>query len=80
MAGFDQVSIVKETGFNSSDATKGILLKAVKPATGVSQRRSDSMFDKYQEFFNEAYSDGVIDRKTKHLIALGASLGAGCDP
>jgi AhpD family alkylhydroperoxidase len=35
---------------------------------------------KYQEFFNAAYAEGTIDRKTKHLIALGASLAAGCDP
>nr|WP_157212074.1 carboxymuconolactone decarboxylase family protein [Desulfomonile tiedjei] len=36
--------------------------------------------DKYQEFFEAAYSEGALDRKTKHLIALGASLSAGCDP
>jgi len=35
---------------------------------------------KYQEFFNVTYAEGAIDRKTKHLIALGASLAAGCDP
>ncbi len=38
------------------------------------------VLSKYQEFFNTAYGDGAIDRKTKHLIALGASLAAGCDP
>ena len=36
--------------------------------------------DTYQQFFDEVYNDGVIDVKTKHLIALGASLGAGCQP
>lgn len=36
--------------------------------------------NKYQEFFDIAYADGAIDVKTKHLIALGASLGAGCEP
>ncbi len=35
---------------------------------------------KYQEFFDVTYSDGAIDVKTKHLIALGASLAAGCEP
>ena len=35
---------------------------------------------KYREFFEAAYADGAIDRKTKHLIALAASLGAGCEP
>lgn len=35
---------------------------------------------KYQEFFNQAYAEGALDRKTKHLIALAASLAAGCEP
>ena len=34
----------------------------------------------YKQFFDEVYRDGAIDVKTKHLIALGASLGAGCQP
>jgi len=36
--------------------------------------------NKYREFFETAYADGAINRKMKHLIALGASLGAGCEP
>jgi len=36
--------------------------------------------EKYQQFFAQAYGAGAIDLKTKHLIALGASLGAGCQP
>ncbi len=35
---------------------------------------------KYQDFFDSVYEGGVIDTKTKHLIALGASLAAGCQP
>jgi alkylhydroperoxidase/carboxymuconolactone decarboxylase family protein YurZ len=35
---------------------------------------------KYQEFFDEVYEAGAIDVKTKNLIALGASLTAGCEP
>ena len=34
----------------------------------------------YQDFFNAVYQAGAIDIKTKHLIALGASLAAGCEP
>lgn len=34
----------------------------------------------YQKYFDEVYGEGAIDVKTKHLIALGASLGAGCQP
>lgn len=74
---------VAETGFNSSPVTRGVLFRAEKPVvSGVGRLRmsvQDSL-DKYQEFFNAAYAEGAIDRKTKHLIALGASLAAGCDP
>jgi AhpD family alkylhydroperoxidase len=35
---------------------------------------------KYQTFFDDVYAEGVLNRKTKHLIALGASLAAGCQP
>ncbi len=81
-AGFGDAEMVSETGFNSSPVTKGMLFKAVKLAASISERRVDSMaaLDKYQEFFEEAYVVGALDRKTKHLIALGASLAAGCDP
>ncbi|MDA8161350.1 MAG: hypothetical protein M0022_00370 [Desulfobacteraceae bacterium] len=35
---------------------------------------------KYQDFFKQVYEEGSIAIKTKYLIALGASLGAGCQP
>jgi hypothetical protein len=35
---------------------------------------------KYDEFFSMTYKSGAMDIKTKHLVALGASLGAGCQP
>ncbi len=39
------------------------------------------MFTPYDEFFAQVYSEqGPFDRKTKHLIALAASLAAGCEP
>ena len=81
-SGFVDAEMVSETGFNSSPVTKGVLFRAVKPVASISKRRVDSMvaLDKYKEFFEVAYAEGVLDRKTKHLIALGASLGAGCDP
>jgi len=34
----------------------------------------------YQSFFDMIYAKGALDRKTKHLIALGASLAADCEP
>jgi len=36
--------------------------------------------EKYDEFFSMTYLQGAMDIKTKHLVALGASLGAGCQP
>jgi len=42
---------------------------------------SDSeTLQKYQSFFSAVYEPGAVDVKTKHLIALGASLAAGCEP
>jgi alkylhydroperoxidase/carboxymuconolactone decarboxylase family protein YurZ len=35
---------------------------------------------KYDEFFSAAYESGAMDSKAKHLVALAASLGAGCQP
>jgi len=77
------VELVSETGFNSSPVTKGVLFRARKSAisdVGRFEMQSKDALLKYQEFFNAAYAEGTIDRKTKHLIALGASLAAGCDP
>lgn len=48
----------------------------------MSGERGKTMSDalgKYQEFFSQTYADGALSRKTKHLIALGASLAAGCE-
>jgi alkylhydroperoxidase/carboxymuconolactone decarboxylase family protein YurZ len=82
-AGFGGVELVKETGFNSTPNTKGVLIRARKEVAvkKMETRRSvDESLRKYQTFFDEVYAQGVLDRKTKHLIALGASLAAGCQP
>ena len=34
---------------------------------------------KFQDFFHAVFNTGVLDKKTKHLVALGASLAAACD-
>jgi len=77
------VELVSETGFDSSPMTKGVLFRARKSAISDVERfemEPKDALSKYQEFFNAAYAEGTIDRKMKHLIALGASLTAGCDP
>ncbi len=82
-AGYANVELVGETGFNSSPVTKGVLFRAIKSAISDLRRvgtEPKGALSMYQEFFNAAYAEGAIDRKTKHLIALGASLAAGCDP
>jgi len=38
------------------------------------------LLDKYQEFFDDAYKDGALNARTKIMVSLGASLGAGCEP
>jgi alkylhydroperoxidase/carboxymuconolactone decarboxylase family protein YurZ len=82
-AGFRDVEIRGETGFSSSPITRGMLFYATMPSTVALKRKEKKMQDPletYQDFFNQAYADGAIDRKTKHLIALSASLAAGCEP
>jgi alkylhydroperoxidase/carboxymuconolactone decarboxylase family protein YurZ len=80
-AGFIDEQLVTETGFNSSPKTKGALFRAIKAIVIVKEKvkAQGDPLSKYQEFFDEAYAQGSLDRKTKHLIALGASLAAGCE-
>ncbi|MDP3181469.1 MAG: carboxymuconolactone decarboxylase family protein [Desulfobaccales bacterium] len=82
-AGFPSANFVKLTGFKSSPYTEGALFYAEKP--GVTQEQEVSMSQKkalqaYEEFRGLTFGPGVLDLKTKYLIALGASLAAGCDP
>jgi hypothetical protein len=82
-AGFKEVEIRGETGLNSSPITRGMLFYAGMPSIKAVIKKEQEMkdlFETYQAFFNQAYADGAIDRKTKHLIALSASLAAGCEP
>ncbi|MBI5445469.1 MAG: methyltransferase domain-containing protein [Deltaproteobacteria bacterium] len=43
------------------------------------ERDMGETMDRFQGFFDAAYGPGVLDRKTKHLLALSASLATGCD-
>jgi alkylhydroperoxidase/carboxymuconolactone decarboxylase family protein YurZ len=78
-AGFKGVESAGETGFNSSPATRGTLFRAIRGEGGKGMAVEEGL-NKYRDFFEIAYADGAINRKMKHLIALGASLGAGCEP
>ena len=76
------MELVTETGFNSSPKTKGTLLRAKKPLViklQATKTTGEDLLEKYQAFFDAVYTEGALDRKTKHLIALGASLAAGCE-
>jgi len=82
-AGFADIELLAETGFNSSPVTNGALFRAIKPVISIVKEKgetTDDSLSKYQEFFDQTYAEGALDRKTKHLIALGASLMAGCEP
>ena len=40
----------------------------------------DEVIEYYNRFHAAVYgAEGALDRKTRHLICLGASLGAGCE-
>lgn len=82
-AGFQAAEFVKLTGFKSSPYTAGALFFAEKP--GVTQKKEvigvkPDALKAYEEFRGLTFESGALDRKTKYLIALGASLTAGCDP
>lgn len=57
-----------------------VVLKKAGPIEGaaVEGNMSDA-FGLYQDFFDAVYGPGVLDKKTKFLIAVGASLAAGCE-
>ncbi len=63
----------------------GVVLRKQDEATDVSaiQRKKErgvaDHMAKFEDFFHAVYHTGVLDRKTKHLVALGASLAAACD-
>ncbi|MCU0580669.1 MAG: carboxymuconolactone decarboxylase family protein [Desulfobacterota bacterium] len=78
-AGFGGAEMAGDTGFNSSAVTKGTMFRA-KKGIGEKAMSVEDGLKKYREFFEMAYADGALDRKMKHLVALGASLGAGCEP
>ena len=57
-----------------------VFMKKAGPIEGPMEDESMSdAFGSYQNFFDAVYGGGVLDKKTKFLIALGASLAAGCD-
>jgi len=79
--GFVDAQMIAETGFNSTPKTRGMLFRAAKVVSIVAEKNKarGDLLSKYQEFFEETFAQGALDRKTKHLIALGASLAAGCE-
>lgn len=46
---------------------------------GGGENGMPDMMGKYEEFFHSVYHTGVLDAKSKHLVALAASLAGGCD-
>jgi len=49
-------------------------------APGATSGTGPAAKARYDEFFELAYAEGVLDQKTKILVALGASLASGCAP
>lgn len=80
--GFSDVELVGETGFNSSPATKGVLVRAKKPTAATLRQGEGAMREglvHYKEFATATYDPGALHAKTKYLIALGVSLHTGND-
>ncbi|HLN90943.1 MAG TPA: class I SAM-dependent methyltransferase [Patescibacteria group bacterium] len=63
----------------------GVVLRKREEAADASHIQEEEEGDvadhmgKFQDFFHSVFNTGVLDRKTKHLVALGASLAAACD-
>lgn len=57
--------------------------RAVSEASQDNPCKENTMSDplnKFQDFMDASLAPGVLDQKTKQLVALGAALAAGCDP
>jgi SAM-dependent methyltransferase len=73
-----------EEGSLPRDLFAVTLRKAARPqewdleATKENEEMNDPL-QKFQEFFDISLSPGALDRKTKHLVVLGAALAVGCD-
>jgi SAM-dependent methyltransferase len=63
----------------------GVVLRKREEAADASHIQKEEERDvadhmgKFQDFFHAVFNTGVLDKKTKHLVALGASLAAGCE-
>ena len=82
-AGFADAEWVRNTGMDSSPETRGALFRALRPVRLHVQSEGYPMegsLEAYRRFFDRVYEEGHLSRKVKHLIALGASLAAGCEP
>lgn len=58
---------------------KGSVAESLHIAPCKENEMADPL-EKFQAFMDEALAPGVLDHKTKQLVALGAALAAGCDP
>ena len=81
-AGFTRATLTGFTGFKTSPYTEGALFMAEKPAVTRQDDRDMTPPDAlaaFQVFSAQAFVAGALDKKTKHLIALGASLAGACE-
>jgi hypothetical protein len=80
--GFSGATLTGFTGFKTSPYTEGALFMAEKPALPRQEDRDMAPPDAlaaFQAFADQAFVAGALNKKTKHLIALGASLAGACE-
>ena len=65
-----------------SDRTNNFRELTQSVSTGISKLRSSTpeVMKSFNDLGRSATADGVLDRKTKELIALALSVAARCDP
>ena len=83
--GYEILEIIRqEEGSLPRDLFVVTLRKARCPEdwhlVGIKENKTmNDPMGKFEDFFNAAMAPGVLDHKTKQLVALGAALAAGCD-
>ncbi len=65
---------------HSCRGSKCPYFKVTREVVKVAEHKPSNPMEVYDQFFALTYQAGAMDVKTKHLVALAASLAAGCQP
>lgn len=75
-AGFDDVELVTESGFNSSPETRGVLVRASKPGHGRLTRKEQPMDDSFLNVAMPVAEQKLPEDKVELVLRRALELGA----